>query len=157
MLFNSLEFLVFFVVVLGLYSVLNHPRQNALLLVASYVFYGAWDYRFLLLLIGTTLVDYAVALAIDRRSDPAARRRILMFSIVANLGVLGIFKYFNFFADSLVDFAGLFRPQRVTGHAQHRAARGHFLLYVPVDGLHHRRVPRDSSSPVESCGTSRCT
>ncbi len=108
MLFNSLEFVVFFAVVLALYSVLNHPRQNALLLVASYVFYGAWDYRFLLLLIGTTLVDYAVGLAIDRRSDPAARRRILMFSIVANLGVLGVFKYFNFFADSLVEFAGLF-------------------------------------------------
>ncbi len=108
MLFNSLEFAVFFAVVLALYSVLNHPRQNALLLVASYVFYGAWDYRFLLLLIGTTLVDYAVGLAIDRKSDPAARRRILMFSIVANLGVLGVFKYFNFFADSLVEFAGLF-------------------------------------------------
>jgi len=108
MLFNSLEFVVFFVVVLALYSVLNHSRQNALLLAASYLFYGAWDYRFLALLIGTTVVDYAVALAIDRRSDPLARRRILMFSIVANLGVLGIFKYFNFFADSLVDFAGLF-------------------------------------------------
>jgi len=108
MLFNSLEFVVFFVVVLALYAVLNHPRQNALLLAASYLFYGAWDYRFLLLLIGTTLVDYFVALAIDRRSDPLSRRRILLFSIVANLGVLGLFKYFNFFADSLVDFAGLF-------------------------------------------------
>jgi alginate O-acetyltransferase complex protein AlgI len=106
MLFNTLEFLVFFLVVLGLYSVLKHPRQNALLLVASYVFYGAWDYRFLLLLIGTTMVDYWVALAVHRQADVIRRRHILLFSIVANLGVLGIFKYFNFFADSLVQLAG---------------------------------------------------
>ena len=66
MLFNSLEFLVFFLVVLGLYAVLKHPGQNRLLLVASYVFYGAWDYRFLVLLIGTTLVDYWVALALQQ-------------------------------------------------------------------------------------------
>ncbi len=106
MLFNTLEFLVFFVVVLGLYAVLKHPRQNVLLLVASYVFYGAWDYRFLLLLIGTTMVDYWVALAMHRQADAVRRRHILLFSIVANLGVLGIFKYFNFFADSLVQMAG---------------------------------------------------
>ena len=108
MLFNSLEFLVFFLVVLGLYAVLKHPGQNRLLLVASYVFYGAWDYRFLVLLIGTTVVDYWVALALQNQTDEEKRRKILLLSIVANLGVLGVFKYFNFFADSLVQLAATF-------------------------------------------------
>jgi alginate O-acetyltransferase complex protein AlgI len=107
-LFNSLEFLVFFLVVLGLYAVLRHRAQNTLLLVASYVFYGVWDYRFLALLMGTTVVDYYVALAMQRQIGTAARKRILVLSIVANLGVLAVFKYLNFFADSFAELAAVF-------------------------------------------------
>ena len=108
MLFNSLQFLVFFLIVYALYLVLDHRRQNQLLLVASYVFYGAWDWRFLILLWGTTLIDYFVGLLLGRPGSEYVRKRILTISIVANLGVLGTFKYFNFFADSFTELAALF-------------------------------------------------
>ncbi len=108
MLFNSLQFLVFFLVVLGLYAVLKHRGQNIMLLFASYLFYGAWDYRFLLLLIATTLVDYYVALAIYRQRTVSAKKRILTISIAVNLGVLGFFKYFNFFGESFTALASMF-------------------------------------------------
>jgi alginate O-acetyltransferase complex protein AlgI len=124
MVFNSLPFAVFFVVVYGLY-VLTMRRlrlQNIILLIASYFFYGWWDWRFLALLGFTTCVDYAAALALDWRKgatagpekayrySPGARRAILLASLVANLGVLGFFKYFNFFAASaaqMLSSAGL--------------------------------------------------
>ena len=108
MLFNSLEFVVFFLVVLALYAVMRHRAQNTLLLVASYVFYGAWDWRFLSLLCATTVVDWAIALALGRTDDSSRRKRLLVFSLVSNLGVLGVFKYFNFFADSFVALASTF-------------------------------------------------
>ena len=79
--------------------VLPHRAQNWLLLVASYVFYAAWDWRFLSLLIASTVVDYAVARylgALDGAAQPAPRARGC--SIGFNLGVLGFFKYFGFFA-----------------------------------------------------------
>src|SRR6476660_6202220 len=101
MVFNSLHFLWFFVVVYAAYRVLPHRAQNWLLLVASYYFYAAWDYRFLALLIGSTLVDYTCALAIDRSTDAVRRRLLLCASLGFNLTLLGFFKYFNFFADNL--------------------------------------------------------
>jgi D-alanyl-lipoteichoic acid acyltransferase DltB (MBOAT superfamily) len=107
-LFNSLQFAVFFAVVLGLYAVLSHRNQNRLLLVASYIFYGAWDYRFLLLLIFSTLVDFSVSVALAQEREPRWRKRWLFLSIAFNLGILGFFKYFNFFATSFVDLAAVF-------------------------------------------------
>lgn len=110
MVFNSLEFVVFFAVVYALYRVLPHRPQNWLLLVASYYFYAAWDWRFLSLLIGSTVVDYSVALYLGRPHDDARRRRVLWISIAFNLGVLGFFKYYGFFADNLgalLESAGL--------------------------------------------------
>ena len=106
MLFNTLSFVGFFIVVFALYVRLNHRHQNALLLVASYIFYGAWDYRFLLLLIFSTCIDYAVGLAIDKQETQEKRKRWLIISLITNLGILGFFKYFNFFADGLVELAG---------------------------------------------------
>lgn len=103
MLFNSLAFIVFLPVVLVLYRVLARGRQNILLLVASYVFYGWWDYRFCGLLAVSTFVDYFCARSIEASEDPAKRRGILAISLVTNLGILGFFKYFNFFADSAVE------------------------------------------------------
>ncbi len=101
MVFNSLEFIVFFIVFYAMYRLLPHRPQNWLLLAASYYFYAAWDWRFLGLLIGSTVVDYSVALYLGRPHAPAHRRRVLWISIAFNLGVLGFFKYYGFFADNL--------------------------------------------------------
>lgn len=100
MIFNSLEFVIFLPLVLIAYFRLRHKGQNLMLLIASYVFYGWWDYRFLALLAFTTVIDYAVGLYIGMTEDPKRRKRLLLASIVVNLVVLGFFKYFNFFVDS---------------------------------------------------------
>src|SRR5580704_4191919 len=101
MLFNSWEFAVFGLTVYALYAALTHEWQNWLLLAASYTFYGAWDWRFLFLLTASALIDYAVGLAIHATPDRRRQRLFLTVSISANLGILGFFKYYNFFADSL--------------------------------------------------------
>jgi D-alanyl-lipoteichoic acid acyltransferase DltB (MBOAT superfamily) len=101
MVFTSLHFVAFFAVVYALYRVLPHRGQNWLLLLASYYFYAVWDWRFLSLLIGSTVVDYAVSHAIARAEDPRRRKHLLWLSLLFNFGMLGFFKYFNFFADSL--------------------------------------------------------
>ena len=101
MLFNTLVFWLFFALVFALYRVLPHRRQNHLLLVASYVFYGWWDWRFLGLILISTVVDYVSARRIEAGSSSVARRSWLIVSVATNLGLLGLFKYFNFFASSL--------------------------------------------------------
>ncbi|HEV2755575.1 MAG TPA: MBOAT family protein [Actinomycetota bacterium] len=103
MLFNSLEFALFLPVVLGLYWLLPHRGQNVLLLVASYVFYGAWDVRFLSLIVISTLIDFQVGRGLGRTEDEGRRKRWLLVSVVANLGILAFFKYFGFFVDSAVE------------------------------------------------------
>ncbi len=100
MLFNSLQFAVFFAVVYGLYRVLGHRWQNRMLLAASYLFYGAWNYKFLSLILLSTVVDYFCGLRMAAAGSRTARRRFLILSISTNLGILGFFKYFNFFADN---------------------------------------------------------
>jgi len=100
MLFNSLDFAIFFAIVYALYLILPHRGQNLLLLVASYYFYGCWDYRFLSLIALSTTVDYFVANHIHRTEDTRQRKLLLAVSMVVNLGVLGFFKYFNFFIGS---------------------------------------------------------
>ncbi len=101
MVFNSLEFVGFFVVFYAVYRLLPHKPQNWWLLIGSYYFYAAWDWRFLGLLVGSTVVDYTVALYLDRWEDPRRRRRLMWISIAFNLGVLGFFKYYGFFAANL--------------------------------------------------------
>ncbi len=108
MVFNSLHFVWFFLVVYALYRVLPHRAQNWLLLVASYYFYAAWDWRFLGLLIGSTLVDFTCGLLLARTGRPARRRLLLSLSLGFNLTLLGFFKYFNFFADNLQTMFGAF-------------------------------------------------
>ena len=101
MLFNSWVFALFFAAVYPLYLVFDHRKQNLLLLAASYFFYGWWDWRFLSLLWLSTGVDYWCALEIDKSAEKGRRKFFLLLSIGTNLGVLGFFKYFNFFSANL--------------------------------------------------------
>ncbi|MDH7446568.1 MBOAT family O-acyltransferase [Aquimarina sp. 2201CG14-23] len=106
MLFNSLEFFLFLPLVFVLYWFVTYKKlklQNFLVLVASYVFYGWWDYRFLSLIALSTVVDYFIGLSIDRSKNTSVRKRWLWTSALFNLGLLGFFKYYNFFIESWVD------------------------------------------------------
>jgi alginate O-acetyltransferase complex protein AlgI len=106
MLFNSIEFLLFLPIVFALYwSINSHRRdaQNILILVASYVFYGWWDWKFLSLIAASTVVDYLVGNGIAGSKTLRSKKLLLWISIGANLGLLGFFKYFNFFIDSFAD------------------------------------------------------
>ena len=114
MLFNSIEFLIFLPTVFCLYWFVfqkNLRGQNLLLLISSYVFYAWWDWRFLSLIFLSTVVDYFVGLRIYESSDKKTKKSYLWISILFNLGLLGFFKYFNFFIDSWVDFLGAFGYQ----------------------------------------------
>lgn len=105
MLFNSIDFAVFLPIVFILYWFVanrNLRFQNLLLIAAGYVFYGWWDWRFLLLLIISTVLDYSIGLALGHEQQAGKRRFILALSLFTNLGFLGIFKYFNFFMDNFV-------------------------------------------------------
>ena len=100
MLFNTFEFFVFLLFVYSLYWLLRRREQNLLLLVASYVFYGWWDWRFLLLIIISSTVQFISGLRIERSGQTRRKRLWLTFSVVTNLGVLGIFKYLDFGVES---------------------------------------------------------
>lgn len=100
MLFNSLVFLGFITIVFLVYPRLRLRGQNIFLLVASYAFYGYWDWRFTFLLFTSTVVDFFVGQKLQASGSPKQRKLLLFFSIVVNLGILGFFKYFNFFIDS---------------------------------------------------------
>ncbi|MCB0836090.1 MAG: MBOAT family protein [Bacteroidetes bacterium] len=105
MLFNSVEFAIFLPVVFFLYWFVfnrNLRVQNFLLLVVSYVFYGWWDWRFLGLIVVSSFVDYYAGLALGKATDEKKRKLLLGVSLATNLGILGFFKYFNFFMDSLI-------------------------------------------------------
>jgi alginate O-acetyltransferase complex protein AlgI len=105
MIFNSLTFLVFAPLAIIGYYLLRGRSRLAFMLLASYVFYGWWDWRFLSLILLSTVVDYYVGLKLETASKPRRRKQLLLVSCILNLGLLGVFKYFNFFLESLV--AGL--------------------------------------------------
>ncbi len=98
--FNSIQYFVLLGVVFAVYWQVRHRWQNVLLLAASYLFYGAWDWRFLSLLMISTAIDYAVGLKIKATEEERARRGWLAASMTANLVILGFFKYFGFFVES---------------------------------------------------------
>lgn len=105
MLFNSIDFVIFLPIVFLLYWFFtNHnlKLQNALLVVASYVFYGWWDWRFLFLIFFSTVLDYVISQQLDKKINVNHRKALLWSSIVINLGLLGFFKYYNFFLDNFV-------------------------------------------------------
>ncbi|WP_457617685.1 MBOAT family O-acyltransferase [Lutibacter sp.] len=105
MLFNSIDFALFLPIVFILYWFVVHKKlkyQNFLIVVASYVFYGWWDWRFLSLIVFSTLVDYTVGIQLAKTSKEKKRKVLLWISIVVNLGFLGFFKYYNFFLDNFI-------------------------------------------------------
>ncbi|MFA6129438.1 MAG: MBOAT family O-acyltransferase [Candidatus Omnitrophota bacterium] len=97
MLFKFIQFLVFFAAVYIPYLFLNHKWQNRLLLVASCIFYAAWDWRFIFLIFVSITIDYFCGLRIDKSDNDKVRKYFLLLSIFVNLSILGFFKYFNFF------------------------------------------------------------
>ena len=106
MLFNSIEFLLFLPLVFVLYWFvfnINIKHQNLFILVSSYFFYGWWDYRFLSLIILSTIFDYVIGLNISSQSSKKNQKILLWCSVLFNLGVLGFFKYYNFFIESWID------------------------------------------------------
>jgi D-alanyl-lipoteichoic acid acyltransferase DltB (MBOAT superfamily) len=111
MLFHTAVYALFLPTVLALYHLLGLIRQpvrrvrtqNLLLLAASYFFYGWWDWRFVGLIVLSSAIDYAVGLGLEATNDARRRRLILAASLVGNLGILGFFKYYDFFVSSLVD------------------------------------------------------
>ena len=106
--FASLEFGIFILFVFALYFALPLRGQNRMLLAASYLFYAAWDWRFVFLLLLSTGVDYTVGRRLGVTTDPRIRRRLVFGSLFTNLGILGFFKYVGFFSDSVRDgFAAL--------------------------------------------------
>ena len=110
MLFNSLEFFIFLPTVFFLYWFVfekNLRAQNALVLISSYVFYGWWDWRFLALIASSTIVDYVIGISIYATNNKKNKKLLLWFSIVFNLGLLGFFKYYNFFIDSWIDLVSI--------------------------------------------------
>jgi len=111
MLFNSLSFAIFFPVVFILYWFVTNKdlkMQNILLLAASYFFYASWDYRFLFLLIFSTLLDYFTGIKISEATSQQRKRYWLWLSVIVNVGFLALFKYYNFFAASFAEVLAQF-------------------------------------------------
>lgn len=111
MVFNSVQYALLLIAVVGIYQVLDRRKQNILLLIASYVFYGSWDWRFLFLLWVSTITDFLVGRAIRRTEEARRRKHLLWISLAVNLGLLGFFKYFGFFTDSFADLMNSFGLQ----------------------------------------------
>ena len=111
MLFNSLDFAVFLPIVFLIYWYLdkfNLKVQNAFIVLASFLFYGWWDWRFLILMIITASTDFFVGISLDSIKNQKKRKLILSVSLLVNLGVLGFFKYFNFFIENFIALFSFF-------------------------------------------------
>src|SRR5580704_233080 len=105
MLFPTIEFAVFFAFVFPVTWLLNKNNflKKWFLVAASYFFYGFWSTHYLLLLLGSSVVNFLLALLLGRLADGTTRRAALAFGVAANLGLLGYFKYYNFFVASMLD------------------------------------------------------
>ena len=105
MLFNSIDFAIFLPIVFVLYWFVfnkNLKLQNLLVVLSSYLFYGWWDWRFLSLILFSTLVDYTIGIKLSKEDNNTKRKTLLWVSIIVNLGFLGFFKYYNFFLDNFI-------------------------------------------------------
>ncbi|MCL4105786.1 UNVERIFIED_CONTAM: hypothetical protein GTU68_028663 [Idotea baltica] len=106
MLFNSLDFAIFLPIVFTLYWIVSSKNlhfQNILIVISSYIFYGWWDWRFLGLILFSTVIDYSLGLLMQSSSSSSRRKYLLWISLFVNLGLLGIFKYYNFFVEAFID------------------------------------------------------
>lgn len=108
MLFNSFIFLIFLAAVIPIYFSLPKHWRKYFLILASYVFYGYWDWRFCALILLSTLVDFYAARMIYRKVSLKEKKAYLLLSVIVNLGILASFKYFQFFIDSFAPLAGIF-------------------------------------------------
>ena len=111
MLFNSIDFFIFLPLVFSLYWFVcykNLKLQNLLIVISSYVFYGWWDWRFLSLILFSTLLDYFIGRGLKNENNNRNRKLLLWLSILVNLGFLGFFKYYNFFVTSFAESFTLF-------------------------------------------------
>ena len=111
MLFNSVDFAIFLPTVLVLYWFVfnkNLKSQNFLIVVASYFFYGLWDWRFLFLILLSTIVDFGVGLLLKEENNQVRRKVLLWTSIIVNIGILGFFKYYNFFLENFISVFSIF-------------------------------------------------
>src|SRR5687768_10151247 len=108
MLFSSVQFIKFFIIFYGLYLVFskNIHAQNFLILIFSLWFYGSWSLQYLAMLVLLISFDYLVGLGLGRVEDPKKRQRLLVSAVVVNLSILGVFKYYNFFASSILAVVG---------------------------------------------------
>lgn len=105
MLFNSIDFAIFLPIVFVLYWFVTNKNlklQNLLIAISSYIFYGWWDWRFLSLILFSTIVDYLIGVSLSKQENKTKRKTLLWTSIIINLGFLGFFKYYNFFLDNFI-------------------------------------------------------
>ena len=117
MLFNSLEFLIFLLIVFLLYwFVFDYAMrgckrqllwQNLLIVVASYIFYGWWDWRFLILIAITTVLSFLSGIGIEKAPTQGGKKAIMIANVVVNLGILGVYKYYDFFATQFAELFGI--------------------------------------------------
>jgi len=119
MIFNSIDFAIFLPIVFLLYWFVTNKNlklQNLLIVVASYVFYGWWDWRFLSLIVFSTIVDYTIGQKLRNEENQLKRKFLLWTSILVNLGFLGFFKYYNFFLDNFITAFSFF-GQEIKGNS----------------------------------------
>lgn len=103
MLFNSIDFILFFPIAFAaIWIFKSWKAQNVVIVLASYVFYGWWDWRFLSLIFFSTVIDFVVGKQLQKTESTKSRKRLLLVSIITNIGLLGFFKYYNFFLDNFV-------------------------------------------------------
>ncbi|QXP71797.1 MBOAT family protein [Polaribacter sp. R2A056_3_33] len=111
MLFNSIDFAIFLPITFVLYWFVTNKNlrlQNFLIITASYIFYGWWDWRFLSLILFSTIIDYSIGISLSNQNNQRKRKILLYISILINLGFLGFFKYYNFFLDNFISAFSFF-------------------------------------------------
>ncbi len=129
----------------------GNTARKVWLLLCSYVFYAAWNWKFTFLVLGSTAVDYIVGLMLGRSKSPTSRRLWIATSVCVNLGVLVFFKYFNFFVSSASGFLAWLGLPASVNTLNIILPVGHQLLHVSLDELHDRRVPWKTAPHFEFC------
>ena len=139
MIFNTPIFFWFFCVFILFYgfAFLKQTPKVYMLLVSSLVFYGAWNYSFIPLLVGSGIADYFIAQAIGNSSSQRNKKRWLTLSIVINLGILATFKYADFAIASVADLLSVLGYQASFTYAFLGITRWYFFLYLPKFKLYH--------------------